>query len=138
VATVLRPRGCGHTASSEIDLPRARHALEVDYGRSASSTGAVGIGLEYPDAAAAARFVTTYRWALSTCTPSGGRTGTLAVTVLGAPAGAALLTRQEDAVEQTTWTEMVAQRGRVVTILGVDTGSGPGLPHWGAVARSLR
>ena len=97
----------------------------------------MALALEYRDTAAADRFVRAYRSALSTCTPTPAPTGSLLVSVLTTPAGAVLLTRQRDPFEGTTWTELVTASGPVVTIVGVDVGSGAAPPRWSDLARAL-
>jgi hypothetical protein len=137
VVSALVPAGCAVESVYDVDLPRPAYVLEVAYAHP-SGVQAVGLGLEFAAEAEAREFVRSYGAALADCTPPGGApAGSVEVTVLATPTGAAGLTRIADPVEQTTWSELVVRRGAVVTILGADAASGQALPRWAAVAASL-
>ncbi len=136
VVSALVPPGCAVESVYDIALARPAYALEVAYAHPAGVNG-VALGLEFADEAQARSFVRSYAGALTRCTPIGGApAGAVVVTALEAPGGAAALTRIEDPVERTTWTELLARRGAIVTVLGVDTADASALPLWGVVARS--
>jgi len=134
VAQALLPLGCADEAVYATAMPVPRHALEADYSYAPTGAHAVGLVLDYGDAAAAQRFVRVYTAALRRCTAGAG--GSMVVSAERAPGAGLFVSRQVDPVSHETWRELVAPAGRVVRLIAVEGASTP-LRPWSAIAAAL-
>jgi hypothetical protein len=134
VADALLPLGCGSEAVYATPMPVPKHALEADYAYKPTGAHAIGLVLEYADAATASRMVRLYTAALRRCRAGGG--GTMVVTVEPTAGSGLFASRQVDTVAQETWRELVAPAGRVVRLIAVEGATTPVRP-WSAIAADL-
>lgn len=133
LAQALLPIGCADASVYDVRLPRAAHALEVDYAYRASGAHGVALALDFGDEATAERFVATYASALRRCTAGPG--GSMVVTVAAAPAGS-FASVQEDSAFGTTWRELVTRSGAVVRMVAVEGATTPAR-SWAQVVAAL-
>jgi len=134
VADALLPLGCASESVYATPMPVPKHALEADYAYKPTGAHAIGLVLEYADAASASRMVRLYTAALRRCRAGAG--GTMVVRVEQAPGAGLFASTQVDSVAQETWRELVAPAGRVVRLIAVQGATTP-LRPWSAIAAAL-
>lgn len=134
VTDALLPLGCADPGVYATAMPVPRHALEADYAYAPTGAHAVGLVLDYGDAASTQRFVRLYTAALRRCTAGPG--GSMVVSVEPAPGAGLFASVQVDRVANDTWRELVAPAGPVVRLIAVEGGRTP-LRPWSAIAADL-
>jgi hypothetical protein len=134
VADALLPLGCASESVYATPMPVPKHALEADYAYKPTGAHAIGLVLEYADAASASRMVRLYTDALRRCRAGAG--GTMVVRVERSPGAGLFASTQVDTVAHETWRELVAPAGRVVRLIAVQGAATP-LRPWPAIAAAL-
>jgi hypothetical protein len=134
VADALLPLGCASESVYATPMPVPKHALEADYAYKPTGAHAIGLVLEYADAASASRMVRLYTDALRRCRAGAG--GTMVVRVERSPGAGLFASTQVDTVAHETWRELVAPAGRVVRLIAVQGATTP-LRPWPAIAAAL-